>query len=232
MSPVALYLVRHGAIISVAKKAYIGQIEAPLSEEGVEQAWALRRWLEPVPFNRVVSSDLSRSQRTAKIILGRRAIAVEPMPALREINLGEWEGFSFQEIREKFPEEYAARGSDIENFRPPRGESFADCRERVNASLHRILAASQGNVLMAGHAGVNRLILCSILGIPVGNLHSIGQDYGCLNVIEWGPDRTRVQLMNFTPRSPRSAQSASLRMAAARTGKVKPGNTSEVATRQ
>lgn len=199
MNPVALYLVRHGAIISVAGKSFIGQIEAPLSEQGVDQAWALRQWLEPVHFTRVVSSDLSRSQRTARIIAGWRSNPVEALPALREINLGDWEGFSFDEIRERFPEEYAARGRDMENWRPPRGESFADCRTRVTAALEEILAASQGNVLLVGHAGVNRLILCSVLGIPVKNLHSIGQDYGCLNVIEFGPGRKRVQLMNYAP---------------------------------
>ncbi len=199
MSPTVIYLVRHGAIISVAGKAFIGQIEAPLSEEGVEQAWALRQWLEPVRFSRLISSDLSRSQRTAKIICGRRANSLESFPDLREINLGEWEGFSFQEIRERFPDDYAARGLDIENWRPPGGESFADCRARVSSVLAEIVARSQGNVLLVGHAGVNRLILCSVLGIPVRNLHGIGQDYGCINIIENGPDRARVHLMNYVP---------------------------------
>jgi len=202
MSTTIIYLVRHGAIISVARKAFIGQVEAPPSEEGVEQAWALRQWLEPVRISRVISSDLSRSQRTAKIILGRRTNPIEAMPALREISLGDWEGFSFREIRERFPEDYAARGCDIENWRPPQGESFADCRARVDRVLAEIVAGSEGNVLVVGHAGVNRLILCSALGIPVRNLHSIGQDYGCVNIIEYGPDQTRVQLMNYIPTPP------------------------------
>jgi alpha-ribazole phosphatase len=199
MNPVVLYLVRHGAIISVAGKAFIGQTEAPLSDEGVEQAWALRKWLEPVPFTRILSSDLSRSVRTARIIAGRRTCALEAMPTLREIHLGDWDGFSFQEIRQRFPAEYAARGHDMENWRPPRGESFADCRARVERALGEIVAASQGNVLLVGHAGVNRLILCSVLGIPIRNLHSIGQDYGCVNIMEFAPGRTQVRLMNYTP---------------------------------
>jgi alpha-ribazole phosphatase len=206
MSPVTLYLVRHGAIISVAGKAYIGQIEAPLSEEGIEQAWALRDWLQPVSFSRVISSDLSRSLRTSKIIVGLRADPVEALRALREINLGEWEGFSFDEIRERFPEEYAARGRDMENWRPPGGESFADCRERVGIALQQILAGSHGKVLMVAHAGVNRLILCSVLGIPIRNLHCIGQDYGCVNIIEFEPHRARVRLMNYTPVPATSAE--------------------------
>jgi probable phosphoglycerate mutase len=199
MNAVVLYLVRHGAIISVAGKAFIGQTEAPLSEEGVEQAWALRKWLEDVPFTRIISSDLSRSRRTAQIIAGRQGCPVEAVPALREINLGDWDGLSFQEIRQRFPDEFAARGRDIENWRPPRGESFSDCRARVQAALGQIFFGSQGNVLVVGHAGVNRLILCSALGIPVRNLHSMGQDYGCVNILDFSPSGRRVRLMNYTP---------------------------------
>lgn len=199
MNAIVLYLVRHGAIISVAGKAFIGQTEAPLSEEGVEQAWALRKWLQDVPFTRIVSSDLSRSRRTAQIIAGRQGCPVKAVPALREINLGDWDGLGFQEIRQRFPEDFAARGRDMENWRPPRGESFADCRARIQGALDEIFSGSQGNVLLVGHAGVNRLILCSALEIPVRNLHSIGQDYGCVNILDLTSGRARVRLMNYTP---------------------------------
>jgi probable phosphoglycerate mutase len=206
MNPTTLYLARHGAIIRVADRAYIGQIEAPLSEEGVEQAWALRKWLEPVRFNRVYASDLSRAQRTAKIVASPRIKSVDSLPALREIGLGEWEGFTFREIEQRFPEEFAARGRDMEHWRPPGGESFADCRIRVMDALHTILRQAQGNILVVGHAGVNRLILCDVLGIPVANLHSIGQDYGCLNMIEFSATRTRLKLLNYTPLSTRPVE--------------------------
>jgi probable phosphoglycerate mutase len=199
MTPTVLYLVRHGAVIKVAGKSYIGQIDIPLNEDGVEQAWALRKWLEPVRFSHVYSSDLSRAQRTCRIIAGRRVKASEALPALREINLGEWEGFSFCEIEQRFPEEYAARGRDIENWRPTGGESFADCRIRVMHALRGILARSQGNILVVGHAGVNRLILCDVLGIPVSNVLSIGQDYGCVNIVEFSETRARLKLLNYTP---------------------------------
>ncbi len=199
MNSTVLYLVRHGAIISVSGKAYIGQIEAPLSEEGVEQAWALRKWLEPVHFNHAFSSDLSRAQRTCRIVAGNRVPSIEIIPALREISLGDWEGFTFRDIEQRFPEEYAARGRDMENWRPPGGESFGDCRARVMEALHGILDRSRGNILLVGHAGVNRLILCDILGIPVANLHNIGQDYGCVNMIDFSGRRVRVNLLNYTP---------------------------------
>ena len=65
MNDATLYLVRHGAIALPTERFYIGQIDAPLSEEGVEQARALRKWLQPVRFARVISSDLRRARRTA-----------------------------------------------------------------------------------------------------------------------------------------------------------------------
>lgn len=203
MSSATLYLVRHGSIISVQGKAYIGQVEAPLSETGIEQAWALRKWLEPVSFSAVYCSDLSRSHRTAKIIVGNRVRAITVRPDLREICLGAWDGFSFKEIKSRYPEEFEARGKDLENWRPPGGESFADCRARVLPVLREILESAQGNVLLVGHAGVNRLILCDVLGIPVKNLFSLGQDYGCLNILEYEESLAQLRLLNYVPLSAR-----------------------------
>jgi probable phosphoglycerate mutase len=209
MKSTFLYLVRHGAIINVNGKRYIGQIEAPLSERGVEQAWALRNWLEPVDFSRAFCSDITRSQRTAKIVIGQRDIPLQVSAELREISLGDWEGVSFHDIASRFPKEYEARGKDLENWRPPGGESFGDCRKRVLPFLRRMLADSQGNVLLVGHAGINRLILCEALGIPVKNLMNIGQDYGCVNLIEYSDSRVRLHLQNYAPLGTRPVAQAS-----------------------
>ena len=207
MKTVHLYLVRHSATIEIKGKRFIGQTESPLSEHGVEQAWALRDWLQPREFTRVLCSDLTRSLRTVKIILGARRPPIEVHPELREIRLGEWDGVSFREIKARYPEEFKARGADIEHWRPPGGESFADCRHRVLELLHRELPKWEGNVLLVGHAGVNRLILCEVLGLPIANLMHIGQDYGCVNIVEFGPERARVLLVNFVPpSSPKPAE--------------------------
>jgi alpha-ribazole phosphatase len=201
MNPSVVYLVRHGSLVSPSGKEYIGQNEVPLSEKGVEQAWALRKWLEPVQFNCAFSSDLSRTERTCRIIAGDRVQSIEVIPALREICLGSWEGFTFREIEQQFPEEFAARGRDMENYRPPGGESFADCRARVMGAFRGILDRSHGNILLVGHSGVNRVILCDLLGISIGRLLSIGQDYGCVNIIDFSGARMCIQLMNYIPPS-------------------------------
>lgn len=198
MSSTNLYLVRHGDVLRAAGKSYIGQIEAPLSGEGIQQARALHEWLQPVQFSRVLSSDLARALHTAEIIAGP-SVPIEKLAALREIDLGAWEGLTFQQIEQRYPEAYAARGRDLENWSPPGGESFAACCARAMNALDEILDSSHGNVLIVAHAGINRLILCGILGIPVAKLHSIGQDYGCVNVIQYSGARARLQLLNYTP---------------------------------
>lgn len=57
-----------------------------------------------------------------------RSIPIEVVDGLAEIDMGEWDGHSFDEIREQFSAEYVARGADMYDFRPPQGESFAMCR--------------------------------------------------------------------------------------------------------
>ena len=195
-----IYLIRHGKIkVEDHQRRYIGQLDLPLSEEGIQQAQCLQEMLEPVNFSTVFSSDLSRCQDTAKIIIGHKTVKKVIREDLREINMGEWEGHAFADIARLFPNAFKARGADIGYYRVPGGESFADCYKRVITAFHETLDSSLGNVLFVGHAGVNRLLLCYILGMPLANIFKIKQDYGCLNVITNVSSSYQVKLVNYRP---------------------------------
>jgi probable phosphoglycerate mutase len=194
-----LYLLRHGEIDEQYRGRFVGQIDLPLSERGVTQARWWQRALATTPFGRVYCSDLSRSQRTAEIIAENKQGFIEIMPELREINLGKWEGISMAEVKARSPEEWKKRGDDLEGYRPPGGESFSDLASRILASFQKILHAAEGNRLIVGHAGTNRVILCHVLGMPLANLFRIDQDYGCLNIIECSEGRFRLKMMNMKP---------------------------------
>jgi alpha-ribazole phosphatase len=194
-----VFLVRHGAVATRPGRTYIGQAERPLSEEGVRQVLRLRVMLEHTSITGVCCSDLGRSIKTAELLTEGAGPDVQVFPELREISLGEWEGRSFAEITRRFPADFKARGEDLQHWRPPGGESFDDLSARVLPAFRNLLARSSGNLLIAGHAGVNRVILCEALGIPLANLFRIGQDYGCLNAIGYGSAGCRVQLLNYTP---------------------------------
>ena len=193
-----IYVVRHGKInIEDNQRRYIGQLDLPLSEEGILQGQRLQKILDPVNLSTVFSSDLVRCQHTLKIIVGNKNVKQVIRKDLREINMGEWEGCTFAEIIRRFPDEFKARGDDIGYYRVSGGESFADCSKRVMTAFHESINSSTGHILFVGHGGVNRLFLCYILGMPIGNVFKIRQDYGCLNVITGNSSGYQVQLLNF-----------------------------------
>ena len=192
-----VYLLRHGKIaIGGEQRCYIGQVDIPLEAAGVCQAERLQARLARVGFAAVYCSDLVRSLETARIIAGKTSARVEVRPKLREINLGEWEGLAFDEVARRFPGEFEARGKDIAYYRTPGGESFADCNQRIVAAFHEIMTEAEEPVVIVGHAGVNRLILCYVLGMPLTNLFRIRQDYGCINVIQYAGTSGQVKLLN------------------------------------
>jgi probable phosphoglycerate mutase len=196
-----IYLIRHGKIQQEDdQRRYIGQIDLPLTEEGINQARTLQRRFERSEIGAIYCSDLMRSIKTAKIIAGARCVPVVIRKDLREVSMGDWEGCTFGDIGRRFPEEFKARGEDIAYYRVPGGESFADCSVRMVAALEEIMATSPGNLVIIGHAGGIRLLLCHMLGMPISNLFRIAQDYGCLNVIQCGSTGYQVKLINGSGR--------------------------------
>jgi len=99
-------------------------------------------------------------------------------------------------IRHDFPDEWKKRGERIDTFRPPGGESFHHLSDRVAPVIINLATEIIGHILIVGHAGVNRVILCHVLGMPLKNLFRLGQDFGALNLIEVRNGQLRVVAMN------------------------------------
>ena len=179
-----VYLLRHGDFRQDDVKRFIGQSDQPLNQTGRAQAEFWQRELQTVLFEWVYSSDLSRSIETASIISKELKKTVRVLANLREINLGLWDGLPIDEVRRCYPEEYKYRGANLADHRPLGGESFNDLANRVLPIFEELVCSSTGNLLIVGHAGVNRVILCHLLGRPLAEIFRIRQDYCCLNLIE------------------------------------------------
>ncbi len=107
------------------------------------------------------------------------------------------QGFTFGDVRQKYPAEYEKRGKDIVNYRPPGGESFADLAGRVLPAFAKIAEETAGNIVIVGHAGVNRVILCHLQQIDLRHLLSIKQEYGQVTVIQQSGNIFRVGGVNL-----------------------------------
>ena len=192
-----LYLVRHGRVAEGHTDRYHGNDDIGLSPEGEEQLTELARCLEPVPLAAVYATTLARTRDGASRLCRGRGLEPRVVPEFREIHFGVWEGLTFAEISERYPEELASRFQDLANFRIPEGESLSDVRDRVIPRLKELVTDHPGQSLaLVAHAGVNRVILCDALSLPLENIFRLDQNYGCLNIIDYFADFTLVRLLN------------------------------------
>jgi len=192
-----LLLIRHGTVVGDAERRFLGATDAPMSEAGEAAVRGLaERVRARYALQAVYCSDLGRSRRSAQW-LANGVAPVLVRPALREIDMGEWEARLRREIADEQPQAYSERGADLVHYRPPGGENFADLAARVLPCWREILAAHpDGVVALAGHAGVNRVLLCDTLGMPLENLFRLAQRPACLNVIEWRGGAPIVRLID------------------------------------
>lgn len=193
-----IYLIRHGQVEGHEQRRYNGQTDVNLTDLGVEQYHHLKDRLADRRISACYSSDLTRCRIGAGIICEQFGIQPVHRAELRELNIGIWEGMTWQEIQSRWPDEWQARLDDLVNYRVPRGENLLDVETRVMPVMHEIIERHRGQeLLVVGHGGVNRIILLSAIGAPLVNMFNIEQNYGCLNIIDYYPDgRATVKLLN------------------------------------
>jgi len=193
-----IHLVRHGQVEGHDQKRYNGQTDVALTDLGVEQYHRLKERLADSPISACYTSDLTRCVTGADIIC--RQFGIEPVrrSELRELNIGIWEGLTWQEIKTRWPEEWQARLDDLVNYRVPQGENILEVQARVMPVIGEIIERHTGqDVLVVGHGGVNRVILLNAIGAPLTSMFNIEQNYGCYNIIDYyTDDKVTVKLLN------------------------------------
>jgi alpha-ribazole phosphatase len=190
-----LYLARHGQVVNDG--VYNGHTNVDISAAGEQQMERLRGKLQDKKLAAIYSSDLLRTQRGAQIVASVHNLKPQSCPEFREMNFGRWQGLRYPEVMERFPDDIPGWVADLENFRVPGGESFADARKRAIPKLQELIVLHRGRELaMICHGALNRVILAEAMHLPMAHLLRIEQDYGCLNIIEYTPTWTVVKLLN------------------------------------
>lgn len=196
---VKLILIRHGQTVWNKLGKYQGQADIELSELGKEQAAQLGA---NYPFEKPVaiySSDLKRACDTADEIAKHFDMKNKPVQGFREIKFGQWEGLTYNEIHEGWPEEHRKLFSSPDSVTCPGGEGFCQVQARAVKQIEEILKEhNDGNVVIVAHGGVIRTILCYALGMPLANMWHIRQDNTAVNVVAVYEENMVVELMNST----------------------------------
>jgi alpha-ribazole phosphatase len=193
-----IYLIRHGEVEGAETPRYNGHADVPLSERGIGQYHQLKERLAASAISACYTSDLSRCAVGADIIGAHLGLTPVRERNLRELDIGLWEGKSWAELMEEYPQEWRARLADMANYRAPRGESLTDLSDRVMPVINGIASRHTGeDVLVVAHGGTNRVILLNAIGAPLSALFKIEQDYCCINIIDYYTDGLSVvKLLN------------------------------------
>jgi broad specificity phosphatase PhoE len=155
--------------------------------------------LKNVPIDVCYASPLSRSYRTAAMCAQYHGLTVAPDSRLLEINHGEWEGLTANEVQSKYPELLAKWRNSVVDVTMPGGENISQVRERAMQALHDYARQHPDKtVLLVAHDAVNKAVLCDILDIDLGHFWQIKQDNTCINVFERAGNTWRLVLMNST----------------------------------
>ncbi len=201
-----LILVRHGITAWNREQRMQGHTDVDLDPEGHVQACKIAERLSSLDggVQAVYSSDLRRARLTAEAIAAPYSLPVTSTPLLREIMLGDWEGLTAAEILDRGEEELLTLyRSDSYVHRPPNSESMEQVWDRMSIAAGLIREANpDGTVVVVGHGGSLKALLCSALGASITSMKHIFLSNASMSIIEEAgpPDRRfqRILLMNDT----------------------------------
>ncbi|HVP29052.1 MAG TPA: histidine phosphatase family protein [Myxococcota bacterium] len=200
-----LYLMRHGQTYEPRLDAPMAGAaedpELPLTEAGRAGVVATAAAMQHLGLDAVHSSTFLRSRETARIVGEPHGLAPTTFPELTELRVYP-EGGTLRDVARRYlaiARELAAKPA--QDVRLDCGRSVAEILDGAHAALHRILGGEARRALVVAHGGINRLLLTSLLGLPLERFLAVDQDFACVNVIDFVQGGYAiVRAINVTPR--------------------------------
>lgn len=190
-------LIRHAQSQWNEAGKYQGFSDIALSEKGRLQAKLLRDRLKNTKIHAFYSSDLSRALETAAIVAEPHGLPVNPVPELRELNFGLWEGLTYEEILDNYQsicEQWCLKPGSVA---VPQGESFEKLKARAYKALTNLVHNHQEEtILVVSHGGTVRSIICAVLDLELDCIWRLRQDNAALNIIDFYENAAIITLLN------------------------------------
>lgn len=193
-----IYLLRHGeTAMNADGNRYCGRTDVALTEKGIEQANMVKNQLQNIEFDAVYSSPLIRASHTAEIACnGKKVIRDE---RLIEVDFGKWEGKTRAEFISENPGIWDQWCKDPTNIKAgEKGETAMEVVQRVNSFFEQLLANyPNGNIMVVGHNGINRLFLAWKLSMELKNYRRILQENSSITLFSLDVDNEiQLKLLN------------------------------------
>jgi probable phosphoglycerate mutase len=202
-APATFVLLRHGETPLTPQKRFSGSggSDPSLSGAGREQAERVAAALaRRGTVQAIVSSPLARTRETAAVVAARLGLDVTVEDGLRETDFGAWEGLTFAEVRERYPDDLNAWLASADAAPTGGGESFAHTGERIAATRDKLVAAYAGRtVLLVTHVTPIKTLVRLALGAPPESLFRMELSAASLSAVAYYADGgASVRLFNDT----------------------------------
>ena len=194
-----LILARHGETEVNRLGNIQGMGPARLNETGRRQAARLAHALQAdAPFT-LYSSPLRRALETAQVVAEQTGAEIVLDDGLIEMDVGDFEGLSGSQLRERFPEVMRMWDEDAAHAVMPGGESLSDVRDRAWQTVRRLAACHPSDTVVAvTHNFTIQTILCTALGMPLNNFRRLRVDLASITRLDVSGDRVTQLSVNET----------------------------------
>ncbi|MGL5437452.1 MAG: histidine phosphatase family protein [Lachnospiraceae bacterium] len=189
-----IYLIRHGR--QCDKRC---NVDIPLSEEGIRQAELAGMRMKDWRIEAVYSSDMVRARETAEYANQYWQVPHQIIPEFREISFGDMEGLTDEEIEVRFADFKIRQQQLAEDLPYPGGECAGDVVRRALPKLTELAGQHRGNIAIATHGALIRVVLCHILEINLARWRTIGITFenGSITELHYHPDQNCFSLERF-----------------------------------
>lgn len=196
---IKLILVRHGITICNEGGAMSGLTDSILSEKGIVQADKLTNYLKDKKIDKIYTTPFARTKDTVKKLAESNLIQVEETSKLNEINFGDFEGLSFDVIKDTYPEEVEKMINEGFKYKYPNGESLEETFFRVRDEIRKIIHENENStVLICSHGGTIRNIISYLLCDDYKYHWNFRIDNGSITEIEIDNDFPVINKINDT----------------------------------
>jgi len=193
-----LILARHGETVWNVEKIYRGRMDVNLDEVGIKQAELLGKYLSNWELEAIYSSPVKRAIDTANIVARYQKIGVHIAEGLIDFDYGEWQSLPEQEVKRLYPALLNEWHHNPHKVRMPGGESLEDVGRRAIEVVNYVLSKYQGSVVLVSHRVVNKVLICSLLGLDNSHFWNINQDVGGITIFNYVDGRFVLTRHNDT----------------------------------
>lgn len=180
-----LILVRHALTTDNQDKKLSGHIDSKVSELGKKQIKQLTNYLENIDIDKIYTTTSSRTKDTVKNVANKKKIKIIEKEALKEISFGDFEGITFDDIKNNYPEEFNSMIKNGYKYKYPNGESLIDSFIRVSQEIDNILEMDKNKtILICSHGGTIRNIVSYLVCKNYENHWNFKIDNASVTILE------------------------------------------------